>query len=79
MLVNKKIKKTELQSLLNESSGKGYTFIERIKKGIFGSQQSRAPLIRYVGQVSHLLPTGSAMGRTEKFGIEIKQSNTLKR
>ena len=46
MLVNKKIKKTELQSLLNESSGKGYTFIERIKKGIYGSQQYRIISIR---------------------------------
>ena len=46
MLVNKKIKKTELQSLLNESSGKGYTIIERIKKGIYGSQQYRIISIR---------------------------------
>ena len=46
MLVNKKIKKTELQSLLNESSGKGYTFLERIRKGIYGSQQYRVISIR---------------------------------
>ena len=32
MLVNKKIKKTELQSLLNDFSGKGYTFMKELKK-----------------------------------------------
>ena len=41
MLVNKKIKKIELQSKLNESAGKGFTLIERIKKSIYGSQKYR--------------------------------------